>query len=405
VTEVHNGCTREEQLRWLRDVRAEVLAVKREGADIRALTLWAVLGSIDWNVMLTHRAGHYETGLFDIRRRDRPRPTALAGAAAEVMRGAEIKHSVVRGGGWWERDMRYYRKPHHARPEPTVNGEPILITGASGTLGRAFARVCELRGLPYRLTSRAELEIADPGSVDAALERVRPWAVVNTAGYVRVADAEREPERCFRENTEGAANLAGGCKRAGIPLVTFSTDLVFDGRLGRPYVENDAPCPASVYGASKAAAEERVLGANGEALVLRTSAFFGPWDQHNFVFHTLRALAAGQEWRAASDAAVSPTYVPDLVNAALDLLIDGENGIWHLANEGEVTWADLARRAAKRAGFDPERVRLNGAERVRTSTALDSSRGRLMPTLDTALDRFFTDGEQNWAAVPVLPSR
>src|SRR4051795_1049654 len=142
---------------------------------------------------------------------------------------------------------------------------PLLITGATGTLGRAFARICDLRGLDHCLTSRAQLEIAETASVAAALERIRPWAVINTAGYVRVADAEREPERCFRENTEGAANLAGGCKRAGIPLVTFSTDLVFDGRLGRPYVENDAPCPECVYGASKAAAEERVLGANGEA--------------------------------------------------------------------------------------------------------------------------------------------
>src|SRR3954463_11941558 len=132
---------------------------------------------------------------------------------------------------------------------------PLLITGATGTLGRAFARMCDLRGLEHCLTSRVELDIAETASVEATLERIRPWAVVNTAGYVRVADAEREPERCFRENARGAANLALACARSGILLVTFSSDLVFDGRLGRAYVESDAPCPTCVYGASKLEAE------------------------------------------------------------------------------------------------------------------------------------------------------
>jgi dTDP-4-dehydrorhamnose reductase len=90
---------------------------------------------------------------------------------------------------------------------------PLLITGATGTLGRAFARICDLRGLDHCLTSRAQLEIAEMASVTAALERIRPWAVINTAGYVRVADAEREPERCFRENARSAANLALACAR------------------------------------------------------------------------------------------------------------------------------------------------------------------------------------------------
>src|SRR3954470_6375221 len=124
---------------------------------------------------------------------------------------------------------------------------PLLITGATGTLGRAFVRICDLRGLEHCPTSRTELDIAETASVEAALDRIRPWAVINTAGYVRVADAEREPERCYRENTEGAVALAKLCARLGIPFVTFSSDLVFDGRLGRAYVETDPPSPACVY--------------------------------------------------------------------------------------------------------------------------------------------------------------
>jgi dTDP-4-dehydrorhamnose reductase len=282
---------------------------------------------------------------------------------------------------------------------------PLLITGATGTLGRAFARICDLRGLDHRLTSRAELDIAETASIEAALERIRPWAVINTAGYVRVADAEREPERCFRENTEGAANLALACARSGIPLVTFSSDLVFDGRLGRAYVESDLPCPTCVYGASKLEAERLVAAACPDALILRTSAFFGPWDPHNFVYHTLRALAVGDQWQAASDSVITPTYVPDLVNASLDLLIDGETGIWHLANQGAVSWGELARLVAERGRFDPDRVVLHGIDRVRTSTALGSARGFMLPTLDSALDRFFRESEQAWASGHARPSR
>jgi dTDP-4-dehydrorhamnose reductase len=282
---------------------------------------------------------------------------------------------------------------------------PLLITGATGTLGRAFMRICDLRGLDHCLTSRAELDITETASVEAALERIRPWAVINTAGYVRVADAEREPERCFRENAQGAANLALTCARSGIPLVTFSSDLVFDGRLGRAYVESDAPCPTCVYGASKFKAEQLVSAACPDALILRTSAFFGPWDPHNFVYHTLRALAAGDQWQAAADCAITPTYVPDLVNASLDLLIDGETGIWHLANQDAVSWGELARLVAERGGFDPEQVVLHGTDRVQTSTALGSARGFMLPRLDSALDRFFRESEQVWASEHARPFR
>jgi dTDP-4-dehydrorhamnose reductase len=90
--------------------------------------------------------------------------------------------------------------------------------------------------------------------------------------------------------------------------------------------------PLNAYGRSKAEAERRVLDSDPQALVVRTSAFFGPWDEHNFVTQALAALGEGRPFAAAGDMTVSPTYVPDLVNACLDLLIDKECGIWHLTN-------------------------------------------------------------------------
>ena len=269
---------------------------------------------------------------------------------------------------------------------------PVLITGASGMLGRAFVTACASRNLACHATSRAELDIADPDAMLRLLDRLEPWLVVNAAGYVRVDDAEDEAERCHRENTLGAGMLARSTAARAVPLVTFSTDLVFDGRKDTPYLETDAPAPLSVYGRSKHAAEEAVRDAHSDALMIRTSAFFGD-DAGNFVTSTLRQLAAGEKVFAASDTVVSPTYVPDLVHACLDLAIDGERGLWHLANVGATSWAELALTTARCAGYPPTNViavpasELPWRARRPVYSALGSSRGALLGTLPEALER------------------
>ena len=396
VTEAHHGCTRDEQVRWLMEVWNAARTVRAEGADIRAVTLWSLLGTVDWNTLLTQRNNIYEIGVFDIRG-PQPRPTALARAAEALAAEGAYDHPVLDQPGWWKRASRFYRPAKRPRA-CRVAGSPrqLLITGATGTLGRAFSRICEHRGLEHTLLSRREMDIADPASVAAALACHQPWAVINTAGYVRVADAEREPDACFRENAAGAETLARACAARGIPLVTFSSDLVFDGRLGRAYAESDIPNPVSVYGASKADAERRVAAAHPGSLIVRTSAFFGPWDRYNFVWAALNAFASGRTFAAGSDV-VSPTYVPDLVHVTLDLLIDGETGVWHLANPGAIAWRDLAADVARRASFDPGLVREASAGLPLLSTAITSERGVLLPPLGSALDRFFRDCEIDWA--------
>jgi dTDP-4-dehydrorhamnose reductase len=275
-----------------------------------------------------------------------------------------------------------------------------LITGATGTLGQAFARICEKRGLAYELLSRAQLDIADEVSITSALNQYESWALVNAAGYVRVDDAEANASLCRRENVAGPVRLAKACADRGLPLVTFSSDLVFDGAKAEPYVESDPTSPLNVYGTSKADAEEQVLNEFPEALVIRTSAFFGPWDRYNFVYDVLHKLANGRTACAAAYITISPTYVPDLVNAALDLLIDGERGIWHLANQGIVTWAGFARMVADMAGYDSARVEDRdggslGFTTVRPSfTPLASELGSFMPSLEDSLERYFQ--EQRW---------
>jgi len=403
ITEAHIDANREDQMRWLLEIWNAALKARQQGADVRAVTVWALLGSFDWNCLVTECRGYYEPGPFDVRG-PAPRPTALATLMRELASKRALSNPVLQGEGWWRRPGRFLCKPVATRTTvadiavrsqfKSSCAQPILISGANGTLGSAFKRICEKRNLACHVLTRQEMDITDPASVEAAIVRFKPWAIVNAGGYVRVDDAEGDADSCMRANTLGPTVLALACMRHALRFLTFSTDLVFDGGKEQPYVESDATNPLGVYGHSKREAERRVLDADPQALVIRTSSFFGPWDQHNFVTQALNALDAGLPFRAAHDVTVSPTYVPDLVNVSLDLLIDRERGVWHLTNGDALSWAELARRACAMAGVPCEMLQEVSigecgfvARRPRYS-ALSSERGLLLPSLDDALTRY-----------------
>jgi dTDP-4-dehydrorhamnose reductase len=386
ITEVHHGCHRDEQLRWFVEVLGTANSLKAEGVDLRGVTIWSLFGNVDWRFLLTEKRGFYDTGAFDVRSDGPPRPTIIAKAAAAYGKGEPFDHPVLDSPGWWRRPPRLY--PWNGKCQPLEgNGRKLLITGATGTLGRAFARICEERALPFCVTSRAELDICDDSSIERAIAEHKPWAVINTAGFVRVPDAEREQEACIAANADGAEKLARACSAAGIKLVTFSSDLVFDGKLGREYREDDPVAPTGVYGLSKARAEQQVAAAMRDALIIRTSAFFGPWDKYNFAWNVLSSLARGEPVQASPNTHISPTYVPDLCHATLDLLVDGETGIWHLANQGKLSWYEFAHRVAESAGYDPSLVRPCPAKEE-ANTALGSSRGFMLRPVEHALDDY-----------------
>jgi dTDP-4-dehydrorhamnose reductase len=391
ITEVHHGCTREEQVRWLKEMWDAAEHERARGADIRAVTLWALFGAVDWRSLLTRRDGIYDVGAFDTRS-PTPRPTLVAKAAAQLGRGEKFEHPILDLPGWWKRPGRTHARPRYDMlpKRGASQARPILITGATGTLGQAFARICAHRGLAFVLTRRDEVDITDEASIAAALDRHKPWAVINAAGFVRTWEADQKFDECLAINAAGPELLARSCKAAGLPLVTFSSDRVFDGTLGRPYVEPDETAPTCAYGRSKAEAEARVLALDSDVLIVRSSAFFGPWDRYNFLFNTIEKLKRGEEVIESDRTFVSPTYVPDLVHATLDLLLDGEKGIWHLTNQGAISWHDLAREAAAVAKLDTSLIRrLRPADDgVAADTSLTSSRGLLLRPLDQALGEF-----------------
>jgi dTDP-4-dehydrorhamnose reductase len=404
LSEVHLHCHREEQLRWFRYIWNECVGLQQEGVGIQAITAWALMGSIGWSKLLTGETLEYEPGAFDLRG-GKARPTALADFIRQLGSHTEDEH-LAATPGWWQRDSRFFASCLPDTDEACqlpVKGDkkPILVIGKSGTLGAAFARICAQRCLDVVLAGREECDITNPDSIQEALEQYKPWAVINAAGYVRVDDAEQDAERCFRENHLGPVQLAEACRDRGIRLVSFSSDLVFDGKKKEPYLESDAVNPLNVYGESKALAERDVLAIYPEALMIRTSAFFGPWDAYNFLYWVQESLEAGRRIEVADDLLVSPTYVPDLVHATLDLLVDRERGIWHLANEGSFTWAELARLTARRFGLDEGLIDARPASQMDWPAArpqnsvLGTEKAPMLPDADNALNRYFAERTRN----------
>jgi dTDP-4-dehydrorhamnose reductase len=402
VTEAHNGCTREEQMRWTLEAWRAAERLRDRGADVRAVTAWALLGSYDWNSLLTEPAGHYEAGAFDLRGGE-PKPNAMTHMLSDLAAGQPV-HPVAGGLGWWRRDVRLEYQPvgrvagalppqRHFDSEP-VCAAPILIAGASGTLGQALARCCHLRGLSYVLTDRRQLPLDDPDAMARTLERHRPWAVINAAGWVRVDEAEAQSEACRLANFVGAVNLAQACAAVGAHYTAFSSDLVFGGQLDRPYVESDGPRPLNVYGASKVAAERGVLALNGPALMVRTAAFFSPDDPHNFAADVVRRLSAGRPVQACSDNVVTPTYVPDLCHAVLDMVIDGEVGLWHLSNGEAMSWAQFGGAIADALDLDRRLIKATPAAQMGWTAkrparvVLASERGVRLPSLAKAISQY-----------------
>ena len=394
ITEVHLHCHREEQLRWFKHVWEACNNLISEGVNIKAVTAWALLGSYGWNKLLTQDGGDYEPGAFDLRG-GALRPTALSKFVKEVAHNNARGHHLCEEKGWWLRDTRVLygsvSKTIQMKTNPTT---PILIIGKNGTLGKAFAKVCEDRCLSYHLLSRQDCDISNPGSIESAIDLYKPWAIINAAGFVRVDDAEKECEACKRDNTTGPQNLAIACNKHGIQLINFSSDLVFDGKKPTPYLETDLPNPLNVYGQSKAQAEVLVQKEHPSSLIIRTSAFFGPWDEYNFVHYVRKALSCYETITVAKDIYISPTYVPHLVNTSLDILIDKENGIWHLANKGSLSWAEFAFLVADKFDLNKSLINAVSADKMNYiarrpfNTVLGSERGHLLPSFESAMDEY-----------------
>lgn len=236
---------------------------------------------------------------------------------------------------------------------PRQFSRPAVI-GATGQLGHDLLAAFAGEG-PVGL-GHADVSIEDRASVEAALDRANPDLVLNTAAFHNVPLCETHQSQALGVNAVGVMNLALACERRGIPLLTVSTDYVFDGEKGAPYAETDEPHPLSVYGNSKLAGELLAAAACSKAFVVRTSGLFGAIGSktkgYTFIDRILKQARAGEEIKVVTDMTFSPSYTAHVASAIRTIVQNGSYGTYHVSNSGACTWYEFALEALRQAGLD-----------------------------------------------------
>lgn len=253
----------------------------------------------------------------------------------------------------------------------------VLLLGKDGQVGWQLQRALAPHG-PLVACGRATCDLADSGRIRSLVREIKPSVIVNATAYTAVDRAEAEPELAQRINGEAPGVLAEEAYRLGALLVHYSTDYVYDGRKNGPYVESDAPAPASVYGRSKLAGEEAIRAVGGKSLIFRTSWVFGERGG-NFVKTILRLAREKESLNVVDDQVGAPTpaeliaTVTGNVLAMLrrgELLDAGENRLYHLAAAHPVSWCEFARRIVTLAAGLPGadlRLRPEGIRPITTA--------------------------------------
>lgn len=228
----------------------------------------------------------------------------------------------------------------------------ILLTGASGQVGWELQRTLATLGRVVA-PSHAELDLARPGTLTAALRDIKPDLIVNPAAYTAVDKAESEQELAYAVNAEAPLALAKAAARLGITLVHYSTDYVFDGSQMAAYSENDAPHPLGVYGASKHAGEELVQASGADHLILRTSWVYGLRGK-NFLLTMQRLARERDKLSVVADQFGAPTWARSIAEATAQVLAlwlapgatpeDRQrlSGIYHMTCGGRTSWHGFA---------------------------------------------------------------
>jgi dTDP-4-dehydrorhamnose reductase len=347
ITECHNGATREEQVRWFLEVWDGALALRAKGVDLCAVTAWSLLGSHDWNHMVTRFVGHYETGVYDVRT-GTPRPTLLASVLTDLSSGRQPASPGIAGPGWWRRESRLVhaapRQEHEYEVEHGREGlMPLVIANAGTMLGSLVARACELRGLHHVRCGPVSQRL---------LNRSKPWALFDAGDPDRLCGGGRI---ALPGVAQPALDIYG---RGEIPFVSFSGS--------EPWI---------------------VEQLEPHELEIRTGRLFMPWDPSGRAVAMLDSLDAGRPVTVDSASLWEETYGPDAVDVALDLLLDGVRGAVEVRRRDRVSTLEFARALAIVADRDPALIRASGMPGSPPLFAWAPPPSYL-PPLETTLERF-----------------
>ena len=242
----------------------------------------------------------------------------------------------------------------------------VVILGGSGQLGIELCREFENRRWTVDRFDRQSLDVTNPQRVEAAIAEADPQVVINAAAYNQVDIAEREPETAYAANALAVRSLAMACRQVDACLVHYSTDYVFDGTKGSPYIETDMPHPLGAYAVSKLAGEFYALAYLDNALVIRTSGVFGPEGMFtargNFVEFMLRLAKSGTPIRVVQDHVASPTYAPAIASRTAEMIEKNLSGLFHLGGGQPISWYDYATLVFEVAGLSPSLTPTNEKE-------------------------------------------
>jgi dTDP-4-dehydrorhamnose reductase len=276
----------------------------------------------------------------------------------------------------------------------------VVLFGANGQLGSDIVRLwndpeVELVGL-----MRLDADVVDAEAVSAAVRVHGPDVVINTTAFHNLPLCERDPETCFRVNVLGGRNVAAAASEVGAAVVQLSTDYVFDGEKGAPYLEGDARRAVNVYGSAKIATEDMVQQSNPEVLIARVSGLYGlagsAGKGGNFVETMLRLAREGNPIRVVADQVTSPTNTAEIAEALLPLIKDGMRGEVHLAATEGCSWHEFATAIFEERGLEvrPEAVTsadFGGPVKRPAYSVLGTTRGPLLPHWREGLRRYLAE--------------
>lgn len=228
----------------------------------------------------------------------------------------------------------------------------VLVTGSHGMLGTDLITL--LRGKDLKVIDaphEEELDVTQEDKVLRFILKRMPDVIINCAAFTNVDKCETEREIAFKVNALGPKNIATAAKRCGAKVVQISTDFVFDGNSDRPYVEEDQTNPLSEYGKSKLEGERNIQNNCNTFLIVRTSWLFGR-NGTNYVEKMLELAEHKKELSIVDDETGSPTYTVDLAEALWTLIEQKCEGIFHVANDGNCSRYEWARKIFEITGYD-----------------------------------------------------
>ncbi|MBR2660001.1 MAG: dTDP-4-dehydrorhamnose reductase [Clostridia bacterium] len=276
----------------------------------------------------------------------------------------------------------------------------VLVTGYAGQLGYDTVRLLEARGIDCRGVDMADFDLTDGQAVKDYVQTYHPTAIVHCAGYTSVDKAESQPEICAAVNGMGTVNIVRAALAVGAKVVFISTDYVFPGTGDQPWKINDPYGPRNVYGMSKVQGEDAVRSLITRYFILRTSWVFGK-NGSNFVRTMIRLGKEKREIRVVNDQIGSPTYTKDLARVICDMLMTEKYGIYHVRNEGFMSWYDFAKMIMEKTGLPCRVLPVPSSEyptpaKRPLNSRLDGSKlaeagFEPMPPVEDALDRYLEE--------------